>query len=97
MSDQHGTVGSVPDYNEQSKCFLNIELDLALTFCQIGLVTTHKESARRNAENARKALSTVERMLPRLSLVSSDQSAISQKIAHLTKLLTDLERDLQRL
>lgn len=80
-----------------SSRFVNVELDLAITFCEFGLVTANKGTAKRNAENARKALSTAEKITHRIPLGSSDHVAISDKIAHLTRLLTELERDLQNL
>jgi hypothetical protein len=85
------------DYQEASNRFAHIELDLAMTFCEFGLVTADKKVARRNAENAHKALSTVEKIVARVTLGSSDQKAIAEKITRLERLLSQLERDLQSL
>jgi RNA polymerase sigma-70 factor, ECF subfamily len=88
---------SASDYNDVSSRFVNVELDLAITFCEFGLVTANKAAAKRNAENARKALSTVEETAHRVTFGSLDKIAISEKVAHLTRLLTELESDLQSL
>ena len=101
MNAEQHAVGQVKplafDYKEASIRFVNVELDLAITFCEFGLVTAKKETANRNAENARKALSAVEKFAGRIALGSSEKNAILEKIAHLTRLLTELERNLQSL
>lgn len=85
------------DCSNVSSRFVNAELDLAITFCEFGRVTANKETAKRNAENARRALSTVEKIRRRITLQTSDKIAVSDKIAHLNKLLATLERHLQSL
>ena len=101
MNDQHDAVRQVKplafDFNEVSRRFIDVELDLAGTFCELGLVTSNKENARRNAANARKALSAAEKFAYRTSFGSSDKTAVSEKVARLTKLLSKLEGDLEGL
>jgi hypothetical protein len=87
----------IVDYINQVALFLSLELDLAITFCQRGLITDNRETARRNAANARQALSTVESIKTRTALRDSDKALISEKIAHLNMFLAELERDLKNL
>jgi hypothetical protein len=39
------TQAAMLDFREQSTGFVNVELDLAITFCKLGLVTANEQSA----------------------------------------------------
>src|SRR5215471_306512 len=55
----------------QAKRFLNLELDLAITFCDTGFAMSDRTEARRSAEHAREALDTVEKLAHTLRLTKA--------------------------
>ena len=72
--------------------FLLVELDLAITFCQTGFLVRDRIVAEQSAENARKALDTVERMVSRTGRKKVVQAAIFEKFAAASVLVSTLER-----
>lgn len=82
-------------YNEEHVFFLNLELELGLTYCKMALVTADEARARRNVANARTALSTFDKLNPRINIMERDEVLLSEKHERLATLLTQLERDLE--
>ena len=78
----------------QAERFLNLELDLAITFCDTGFAMSNRTEARRSAEHARKALDTVEKLAHTLRLTKAAEVEISRKFTWATTLLSELERHL---
>ena len=83
------------DHSEQQDCLINIELDLAITFCQAGLAMRDRTHVERSAADARKALDTVEKMAPTMRLTEKAKEQISEKFVWATILLSQLERHLE--
>jgi hypothetical protein len=75
--------------------FILAELDLAITFCEIGLTTRSLRTAQRNAEHARRTLDAVSAIENRVTLTSKERDAISSKTSHLLSSLGNLEDHLQ--
>ena len=74
--------------------FVLVELDLAITFCEVGLATRDFARAERNAENARTALEAVLKTKERLLLNQQARQIICTKTSKLAALLVQLERRL---
>jgi len=79
----------------QTERFLNLELDLAITFCNTGFAMRDRTHARHSAEHARQALDTVEKFARTLRLTEAAQKEISGKLSRATTLLSELERHLE--
>ena len=73
---------------------MNIELDLAITFCEVGLTTRDLARAERNADNARLALQAVLRVRDRVPLTKFGRQMVLDKTSKLAILLVQLERRL---
>jgi hypothetical protein len=71
--------------------FIVIELDLAITFCQIATTTKDKNSAARNGENAKRAYRSARRTLESANLALKTNQEIGGKIKRLKKLFADLK------
>jgi len=80
-------------FNRLGVEFLLIELDLAVTFCEVGLATRDFVRAERNADNARAALQAKEN----LSLTDRERQAVLTKTSKAVFLLVQLERRYLRL
>ena len=80
--------------NELGTSFLVTELELAITFCEVGMTTADLSRAERNANNARVALETVKRIKERITLNGRGRRMISRKTSELAARLLDLERRL---
>ena len=78
-------------YDQARADFLQIELDLAVTFCRVGLTTRHYAGAERNAESARAALRTALQQRERLSLTKQQKQAVFTKTSQAVFLLVQLE------
>jgi hypothetical protein len=74
--------------------FVIAELELAITFCKVGLTTRDDERAERNADNARTALQAASRMKDRITLTKDQQQIVSSKTSQTAGLLVQLERRL---
>ena len=74
--------------------FALTELDLAITFCQVGLTTRDFDRAERNVENARVALQSVLHVKEHLSLDEQERKTVSAKTSQVAFLLVQLERRL---
>jgi hypothetical protein len=72
--------------------FLQVELDLAITFCEVGLATGDSDRAKQDVVNARKALSTVKKMAPGAKLTEREERALVEKIDRLKELMSQVER-----
>ena len=72
--------------------FILVELDLAITFCQLGLTSTSDSRADRNAANAERALEAVSRMKPRIRLSQVEENEVSAKTSELKALLEQLKK-----
>ena len=79
----------------QAERFLNLELDLAITFCNTGFAMSRRTEARRSAEHAREALDTVEKLACTLKLTKASEAEISEKLTRASALLLELERHLE--
>jgi hypothetical protein len=74
--------------------FVIAELELAITFCRVGLTTRDDERAERNADNARIALQAATRMKDRIMLTKDQKQIVSSKTSQAAVLLVQLERRL---
>jgi len=74
-----------------------IELDLAVTFCEVGLATRDFVRAERNADNAPAALQAVLHAKEYLSLTDRERQAVLTKTSKAVFLLVQLERRYLRL
>jgi hypothetical protein len=72
--------------------FVLTELDLAITFCEVGLTTRSLIRAERNADNARVTLETILRTKKRLTLNQEARLLLSAKTSKLVCLLVQLEK-----
>lgn len=79
-------------FNQVGVEFLLIELDLAVTFCEVGLATRDFVRAERNADNARAALQAVLHAKEHLSLNDDERQAVWSKTSKVLLLLVQLER-----
>ena len=84
-------------FNRLGVEFLLIELDLAVTFCEVGLATRDFVRAERNADNARAALQAVLHAKENLSLTDRERQAVLTKTSKAVFLLVQLERRYLRL
>ena len=79
-------------YRQTAADFIIVELDLAITFCQIALSTDNPVSANRNTENATFALRTALSAEKRLDIRLRDERIIDQKRFRAESLLVELAR-----
>jgi len=77
--------------------FLQIELDLAFTFCKVGLTTSDFSRAERNADNARTALQTVLELKERFSLTKQEKQTLVRKASAVISILVQLEHHCVRM
>jgi hypothetical protein len=64
-----------------------LELDLGSTFCGVALASQNAFTARRNIENARKALECAVRYQPRVILTAAERKSFNSKKEKLEALL----------
>jgi hypothetical protein len=83
--------------NQAGIGFVLIELDLGITFCQVGLTTREFARAERNAENARTAMRAVLHVKENLRFSAEERGMVSAKTSQLAMLLVQLERRLTAL
>ena len=86
--------GALQHFHQVSAEFMNIELDLAITFCEVGLTTRDLGRAERNADNARLALQAVLRVKDTVPLTKFGRQMVLKKTSKLAFLLVQLERRL---
>jgi len=79
-------------YRQTAADFIIVELDLAITFCQIALSTNNPVSANRNTENAALALRAALGAEKRLDIRLRDKRIIDQKRLRAESLLVELAR-----
>lgn len=79
------------EYEHTGARFIIAELDLAITFCQIGLTSRITSRADRNAGNAERALEAVTRMRERIRPNRAEQREIAEKSSLLQSLLEELK------
>jgi septal ring factor EnvC (AmiA/AmiB activator) len=90
----HKAINRNAHFSAAGVSFLLIELDLAITFCKSGLITSNPAHAQQNADRVRSALRTVVRMQDRISLTQQEKDQIEAKTAQATKLFAQLEHSL---
>ncbi|HEV2396341.1 MAG TPA: hypothetical protein VGS27_05340 [Candidatus Sulfotelmatobacter sp.] len=66
--------------NRASADFLEIDLQTALTFCDIARKTDNQQRKRRNLQSARKAYETVSRLLRKTSLSAAEARGLQDKM-----------------
>jgi hypothetical protein len=71
--------------------FIMVELDLAITFCKIGLAARTVLRAARNAANAQLALQAVARIRKRIRPTDAEEHEIVDKTSSLESLLKQLK------
>lgn len=72
--------------------FIQSELDLALTFCQVADTTENRETAGRNADNARRAYDVVTHTLSTgAALHVADRQEVEGKLTQLQGMLAHLD------
>ena len=81
---------STQAYNAAGAQFITTELDLALIFCKIGMSTHSAAHAKRNAENAERALHAALRVKDRIRLSEEKEQETARKIGELELLLKRL-------
>ena len=84
-------------YNANAVQFVLTELDLGITFCQVGMTTRDPDHAARNAENAREALDGVLHFKTRVELTAEERVTIADKLSVLQSLLKQLHRRVRSL
>ena len=67
--------------------FINSELDLAITFCQIAVSSEDRSKAERNAQHAQKAYHSANHFLNDTELTKTQRQEIKEKIERLNHLL----------
>jgi len=73
--------------------FINIELDLAITFCQLAMSTEHPDKAERNVANAHRAYQAASHRLETPTTFGPESTPeIDQKMRQLERLLVDVDR-----
>jgi hypothetical protein len=81
-------------YNDAAAGFIFAELDLAITFCEVGLTTSSMRRAQRNQDNVQQALAAIEHILKRAALNPEQSKTFSGKIDKLLALSRQLENRL---
>lgn len=72
--------------------FVEVELDLAITFCQIGLSTENADKMDRNETHAKQAYESAMHFLNSVEASDAMKQLIEEKLAHLRALLDELRR-----
>ena len=80
-------------YRQTAVDFIIVELDLALTFCQVALSTENPASANRNIQNAKRALRAALNAERLLDVRPQDRQIFQQKSLQVESLLMDLGRN----
>lgn len=72
--------------------FIEVELDLAITFCQIALSSGNRQKIERNEEHAREAHDSALRFLGRAKIAEPLKTNLEEKLEHLQKLLDEVKK-----
>jgi hypothetical protein len=72
--------------------FISIELDLAITFCQMASTAETTDKAERNAQNAWRAYQAASQRLETPATGLQSHPEIEEKLRRLEQLFLDLER-----
>lgn len=72
--------------------FIQVELDLAITFCQIALSSDDRETIERNATHAQEAHDSALRFLGTAQISEPLKTNLAEKIEHLRKLLDEVKK-----
>lgn len=83
-------LASREEINRSAANFLKIDLQTALTFVKIARTTGDDSRKRRNCRAARKAYSTVAKLVPKVSLNAEDSRIVRQGLAELKNALDAL-------
>jgi hypothetical protein len=86
---QSWRMASIPHF--QGVKFLRIELNLAISFCHVGLTARDLVRAERNADNERLALRTALRVKERVFLDERARQVFAEKTSKVASLLARLE------
>lgn len=70
--------------------FINVELDLAITFCEIAASTSDAEKSERNMVHAKEAYKAAMHFLRTASVSEDFKSQIEEKVSRLQSLLDGL-------
>lgn len=94
MSSQREYEALRDDYDALRLQFIDTELDLAITFCQIALSADSREKAERNLAHARRASQAASERLKTPIVGPGPRSTpeIDKKFRHLRKILADLKK-----
>ena len=77
--------------------FVMVELDLALTYCEVAMSADDQSKADRHTENAKRAYLTVLRLLSEASFTPEMSHAVIQRLLRLSSLLQDLDAAASRI
>jgi len=72
--------------------FINVELDLAITFCEIATSTSDAEKSERNMAHARKAYNAAMHFMRTADGSESLKKQIEEKMKRLQSLLNELQQ-----
>lgn len=84
-------------YRQTAADFVNVESDLALTYCRLALSTNNPASVRRNSENAKRALRAALSAERLLDIGPRDKGIIGEKSFRVESLLVELTRRATRI
>lgn len=71
--------------------FIQVELDLAITFCQIALSTGDREKIERNEAHAQEAHGSALHFLRTAQISEAFKRELEEKLKHLQKLLEEVK------
>jgi hypothetical protein len=77
--------------------FIQVELELAITFCQIALCSGDREKIERNQAHAREAHESALRFLSTIAPAEPIKKEIERKLEHLQKLLDEVTKNQREL
>lgn len=78
------------EFKAAQREFICVELDLAMTFCEIAASTRDPRKAKRNRLNAEEARDAAARILKQNNLSAADEREVQAKMRHLQSLLAEL-------
>jgi hypothetical protein len=80
------------DYEALQLEFITIELDLALTFCEIAVTTSDEERTQRNLQHARLAYEVAKKFLAKATLPPDVRRDVEQKVHRLEIQMGNLDK-----
>ena len=72
--------------------FINSELELAATFCEVALGSSFPQGVERNRENAKRALESAEHALRKAHLTQTENATVLEKLKRVRELLGELQK-----